>query len=147
MFVLPLSTHSLIGWIPKVSLICCLLIPFLFCQLLYLVLSSHFLPTLVFQISALVSSEYVIIGRTVALYMFFILFRRSYTSQSNNSFNYPHETLVLHSKPNFPPLLCICPRFIVYVSHPCHPMSKYSRPFSTFVFLWLLQSTFFSFNS
>ena len=54
-----LSTHSLIGWIPQ---------RFLFIGFLFSFSSNN---CLVFDVPALVSSAYVIIGRTVALHIFF----------------------------------------------------------------------------
>ena len=68
-----LSNHSIIGWIPQDSLICWLLI------LCILILPTIFLNTfisiasnicLVFYVSALVSSAYVIIGCTVVYFLF-----------------------------------------------------------------------------
>jgi Phosphoglycerol transferase and related proteins, alkaline phosphatase superfamily len=67
-----LSTHSLIGWIPQDSLICCLLILSIFVfQLFSLVLLICFQHLSVFfYFSALVSSAYVIIGHMIVLYIF-----------------------------------------------------------------------------
>ena len=66
--LLLLSAYSLIGGIPLDSLICWLLILYILsCQLFFIVLSSHLLPTFFcFLVSALVSIAYVIIGSTVA---------------------------------------------------------------------------------
>ena len=67
-----LSTHSLIGWIPQESLICRLLILSIFVkQTIFLSTFISFVSNicLVFDVSALVSNAYVIIGRIVALYI------------------------------------------------------------------------------
>ena len=80
LLLLLLDTHSLTGWIPQDSLICWfLIVSSLFCQLFFLVLSSHLLPMFVwfFMFPPLFLVHMAKSGVKVALY-FFKLFSFSY---------------------------------------------------------------------
>ena len=72
-----LSTHSLIGWISQDSLICWLFTLFIF--VLPTIFHSTFISCTsnlfqVFDVSDLVSSAYVLIVRTVALYISYFVY-------------------------------------------------------------------------